>query len=65
MMYLVTVLKQKIQTNAFPVNLNHDGIAGMVPVFYNKLEAEAYAKECNADVMEIEFVNPQPAHDKE
>jgi hypothetical protein len=43
-MYLVTILKTKIETNAFPVNLDQDGLAGMMPVFKRKRDAISCAK---------------------
>lgn len=47
-------LKTKIETNAYPVNLACDGLAGMVPVFKRKRDAVAHAKRNgNTQVLHI------------
>jgi hypothetical protein len=58
-MYLVTILKTEIQTNAYPVNLASDGLAGMMPVFKRKRDAIKCAKNSKgAQVLEIAKVHP-------
>jgi hypothetical protein len=47
-------IKKKIQTNAYPVRLDTDGLAGMSPIFRRKRDAVAYSKaNGNAQVLKV------------
>lgn len=62
-MYLVMTLKTRIETNAFPVNLDRDRLAGMVPVFKRKRDAIACAKKNNnTQVLKI-AITEEPTHE--